>query len=127
VTRGVGMRTFLRLGAALTASAALTSGAHAQAEPAPPTVATTGMVIAAEEPPEEVIITSRFREEDVQAVPVAVSVIGLQKLEDTGSYNVGLLAQLTPAVQFFSSNPRNTAITVRGLGTSFGLTNDGLE
>lgn len=33
----------------------------------------------------------------------------------------------TPNVQFFSSNPRNTAITIRGLGTSFGLTNDGLE
>ena len=31
------------------------------------------------------------------------------------------------SVQFFSSNPRNTAITIRGLGTSFGLTNDGLE
>jgi len=90
-------------------------------------VATTGAVIAQDEPPEEVIITSRLREEDVQAVPVAVSVIGQQKLEDTGSYNVGLLAQLTPTVQFFSSNPRNTAITIRGLGTSFGLTNDGLE
>jgi len=84
-------------------------------------VATTGAVIAQDEPPEEVIITSRLREEDVQAVRSRFSVIGQQKLEDTGSYNVGLLAQLTPTVQFFSSNPRNTAITIRGLGTSFGL------
>jgi len=123
------MRTFFLLGAGLLAGG-LASAAHAQTAPfALPAaaVATAGMVLTQEEPPEEVIITSRFREEDVQAVPVAVSVIGQQKLVDTGSYNVGLLAQLTPAVQFFSSNPRNTAITIRGLGTSFGLTNDGLE
>src|SRR5712691_6064008 len=122
---------------AMTAAGMLSSAARAQpgagSPPSPPSgssasmVATTGAVIAQDEPPEEVIITSRLREEDVQAVPVAVSVIGQQKLEDTGSYNVGLLAQLTPTVQFFSSNPRNTAITIRGLGTSFGLTNDGLE
>jgi iron complex outermembrane receptor protein len=45
----------------------------------------------------------------------------------TGTTNVGQLTSLVPTVQFFSSNPRNTAITIRGLGTSFGLTNDGLE
>jgi iron complex outermembrane receptor protein len=56
-----------------------------------------------------------------------VSVIGVQMLENTGTYNIAQLTQLTPSVQFFSSNPRNTAITIRGLGTSFGLTNDGLE
>src|SRR6267154_1629055 len=77
--------------------------------------------------PEQVTVTARRREEDVQSVPVAVSVIGIQMLENTGTYNVAQLTQLTPSVQFFSSNPRNTAITIRGLGTSFGLTNDGLE
>jgi iron complex outermembrane receptor protein len=107
---------------------ALTPRAHAQAKDMTGEAsASSGVASPQDEPPEEVIITSRLREEDVQAVPVAVSVIGQQKLEDTGSYNVGLLAQLTPTVQFFSSNPRNTAITIRGLGTSFGLTNDGLE
>ncbi len=77
--------------------------------------------------PEQVTVTARRREEDVQSVPVAVSVIGIQMLDNTGTYNVAQLTQLTPSVQFFSSNPRNTAITIRGLGTSFGLTNDGLE
>ena len=76
---------------------------------------------------EQVLVTARRREENAQEVPVALSVIGLQQIEATGSYNVGQLTQLTPSVQFFSSNPRNTAITIRGLGTSFGLTNDGLE
>ena len=78
-------------------------------------------------PAEQVLVTARRREEDAQSVPVALSVIGLDQIEATGSYNVGQLTQFTPSVQFFSSNPRNTAITIRGLGTSFGLTNDGLE
>src|SRR5262249_43068510 len=34
---------------------------------------------------------------------------------------------LLPTVQFYSTNPRNSAITIRGLGAPFGLTNDGLE
>jgi iron complex outermembrane receptor protein len=76
---------------------------------------------------EQVTVTARRREENAQEVPVALSVIGIQQIEATGSYNVAQLSQLTPSVQFFSSNPRNTAITIRGLGTSFGLTNDGLE
>jgi iron complex outermembrane receptor protein len=76
---------------------------------------------------ESVLVTARRREEMAQDVPVALSVISVQQIETTGTYNVGQLTQLTPAVQFFSSNPRNTAITIRGLGTSFGLTNDGIE
>ena len=34
---------------------------------------------------------------------------------------------MIPTVQFYSSNPRNSAINIRGLGAPFGLTNDGLE
>ena len=30
-------------------------------------------------------------------------------------------------MQFYSTNPRNSAINIRGLGAPFGLTNDGLE
>lgn len=76
---------------------------------------------------EQVTVTARRREENAQDVPVALTVIGVQQIEATGTYNVGQLTALAPTVQFFSSNPRNTAITIRGLGTSFGLTNDGLE
>ena len=32
-----------------------------------------------------------------------------------------------PTVQFYSSNPRNSSINIRGLGAPFGLTNDGIE
>src|SRR5262245_504198 len=106
---------------AATAATVLGSAAHGQANADPVVVAQE------EEPGEVVIVNARRREEDVQSVPVAVSAIPLEMIEATGSYNVAQLTQLTPSVQLFSSNPRNTAITIRGLGTSFGLTNDGLE
>ena len=34
---------------------------------------------------------------------------------------------MLPTVQFYSTNPRNSAINIRGLGAPFGLTNDGIE
>jgi iron complex outermembrane receptor protein len=34
---------------------------------------------------------------------------------------------MVPSVQLYSSNPRNTALNIRGQGTTFGLTNDGVE
>src|SRR5262249_9723259 len=88
--------------------------------PQPPSVQVAQAVEAAASPVgdaavEQVLVTARRRAEDAQEVPVALSVIGLQQIEATGSYNVAQLTQLTPSVQFFSSNPRNTAITIRGL------------
>ena len=85
------------------------------------------LLIAADQQPEQVFVTARRREENAQDVPIGLTVVNIQQLETTGTYNFAQLTQLTPTVQFFSSNPRNTAITIRGLGTSFGLTNDGLE
>ena len=37
------------------------------------------------------------------------------------------LTQLQPSLQFYSTNPRNSAVNIRGLGAPFGLTNDGIE
>ena len=34
---------------------------------------------------------------------------------------------MLPTLQFYSTNPRNSAINIRGLGAPFGLTNDGIE
>ena len=54
-------------------------------------------------------------------------VLGGAQLDATGSINVGRLQQIQPSVQFFSTNPRNSAANIRGLGAPFGLTNDGIE
>ncbi|WP_367272098.1 TonB-dependent receptor [uncultured Caulobacter sp.] len=72
-------------------------------------------------------ITARRRAETVQSAPLAVSVVGGDRLDGTGSFNVGRLQQLTPTLQFYSSNPRNTSVNIRGLGAPFGLTSDGFE
>lgn len=75
----------------------------------------------------EIVVTARRRAENVQDVPIAVSVVGGAQIEATGAFNINRLVQKQPSVQFISSNPRNSAINIRGLGAPFGLTNDGIE
>ncbi|WP_294244859.1 TonB-dependent receptor [uncultured Sphingomonas sp.] len=75
----------------------------------------------------DVIVTARRRAETIQSVPIAMSVIGGTALAETGTYNVNRLTQIQPTLQFYSTNPRNSAANIRGLGAPFGLTNDGIE
>jgi iron complex outermembrane receptor protein len=56
-----------------------------------------------------------------------VSVVSGDLVANTGAFNVNRLKELIPTVQFYSTNPRNSAINIRGLGAPFGLTNDGIE
>ena len=76
---------------------------------------------------ESVVVTARRVEEAAQEVPIPLSVVDGALAANTGSFNVNRLKELIPAVQFYSTNPRNSAINIRGLGAPFGLTNDGLE
>jgi iron complex outermembrane receptor protein len=79
---------------------------------------------------EPVIVTARLRPEDVQTVPEAISVIDRRTLATTYSYNSSLLTELIPSLNYNSPNPRNTAVTIRGLGSSVlavAQANDGLE
>ncbi len=82
---------------------------------------------ASEHEPGAIVVTARRRAENVQQVPLAISVISGDTLASQGTFNVSRLQQSQPALQFYSSNPRNTAINIRGLGAPFGLTNDGIE
>ncbi|MBK1438544.1 TonB-dependent receptor [Parapedobacter sp. ISTM3] len=75
----------------------------------------------------EVVVTSRRRRELLQEVPIPVSVISGTLADDAGAFNVNRLKELVPSVQLYSSNPRNTGLSIRGLGTTFGLTNDGID
>lgn len=74
-----------------------------------------------------IIVTARRRAETAQQVPLAISVIGGEHIDNTGAFNIGRLQQLTPTLQYTSSNPRNTTLSIRGIGTPFGLTNDGFD
>jgi len=76
---------------------------------------------------DQVTVTARRVEEEAQEVPIPISVLGADVVEKSGDFNVNRLKELLPTVQFYSTNPRNSAINIRGLGAPFGLTNDGIE
>ena len=112
-----GLLTVLLCGVATTALA--------QAQPAPAASDFADDAQAASV--SEVVVTARRREESVQEVPVAVSVVSSKTVEQTGAFNIGRLTQLQPSLQLYSQNPRNTSVNIRGIGAPLGLTNDGIE
>lgn len=76
---------------------------------------------------ETVLITSRRRTEQLQDVPIPVSIVSSGTIEDAGAFNVSRIKEVVPTVQLYSSNPRNTTFNIRGLGSTYGLTNDGID
>nr|QQZ49193.1 TonB-dependent receptor plug domain-containing protein [Phenylobacterium glaciei] len=76
------------------------------------------------------VVTARQRAEPLQKVPAAVSVVTGVELDRAGTVNTQALAQLAPSLYYNSANPRNTAYTIRGLGSntlSVSAANDGIE
>jgi iron complex outermembrane receptor protein len=119
------MHSFVRL--SLLATSALIALPAAAETPVADPQDTTAAGTGAGEPEAEILVTARRRAEASQDVPLAISVVGGEHLDNTGAFNVGRLQQLTPTLQFYSSNPRNSAANIRGIGAPFGLTNDGIE
>ena len=105
--------------------------AHAENHAGDDVTATASDATAQLAPPadsaNDIIVTARRRSESAQDVPIAVTVLGAQQIAETGAFNIGRLQQLAPTLQLYSSNPRNTALNIRGLGVPFGLTSDGFE
>lgn len=76
---------------------------------------------------EDVVVSSRRRQEAVQDIPIPIAVIRGTTAEDAGAFNVNRLKELVPTVQLYASNARNTTLNIRGLGSTYGLTNDGID
>jgi iron complex outermembrane receptor protein len=79
---------------------------------------------------EEIVVTARQRKELLQSVPIAVTALSkyqLLQLESTGENTIQQLQMQVPSLQIQGFNPRNATMTIRGLGTNSGTTNDGLE
>lgn len=116
--QGIALRTNLRLG--LLGSALSLLSAPASAEDA----SADDVAGAA------IIVTARQRPENAQDVPAALSVVDARWLEQSYTLNTRDLTTLVPALSYSSANPRNTAFTIRGLGSSVvavSQANDGLE
>jgi iron complex outermembrane receptor protein len=96
------------------------------ADPAPDSAAAA----PTDETQSDVIVTARRRAESAQTVPVSLSVVGGALLDRSYTVNTQELSQLVPSLNYSSANPRNTAFTIRGLGSSVvavSQANDGLE
>jgi iron complex outermembrane receptor protein len=79
---------------------------------------------------EEIVVTARHREENLEKIPVAASVVDGLELDRSHSVNTQQLTQFVPSLYYNSANPRNTAYTIRGLGSntlSISAANDGIE
>ena len=107
----------LRTGAAAVAIAlTLLAAPHVSAQQAPEPEAVTL---------ESVVVTSRNREELAQDVPVPVSVVSGQTLERDNVVGIAGLTQKVPNLGLFGSNPRQTSISIRGIGKN--AANDTME
>jgi iron complex outermembrane receptor protein len=67
---------------------------------------------------EEIVVTARKREENVQDVPVAVTVTSGEVLEDAGAPDISVLEDYVPNLAVYAGRNQSTTITafLRGIG-----------
>jgi iron complex outermembrane receptor protein len=80
-------------------------------------IASQGVAAAQSTPDEQdIVVTARQRAEDVRDVPIAVSVLTAQTIEQAGISSIADYAQLTPNVNFDNAlNLGNNYLTIRGM------------
>ena len=67
---------------------------------------------------EEVVVTAQKREQGLQEVPLAVTVLQSETIDSAYAKNIEDLQALVPSLSFRKGNTnRNSALTVRGIGT----------
>lgn len=75
----------------------------------------------------DILVTARRRAESVQDVPLAISVLGGEALEQKGAYHLQQIYQEVPSLTVYTSNPRNVTVNIRGLGSNVATANNGLD
>ncbi|WP_028008867.1 TonB-dependent receptor [Solimonas flava] len=108
-----------RLGAAaalLPLFVTLSSSAQQTAAPPPPSPANPAPA-ADDGKIAEIVVTAQRREEKLQEVPLAVTALGAEQIQDRGIQNVTDLSALAPGLQISktASNSTISQITIRGL------------
>jgi iron complex outermembrane recepter protein len=74
---------------------------------------------------ETVVVTARHTEEREEDVPISMSVVTSDFLNQTGSYDLSDIQHEVPGMVAYNSNPRNSSIGIRGLGVT--SAQDGLD
>ena len=73
---------------------------------------------------DEIVVTTRKREESLQDVPLAIDAITSEQIQRLGITSIDDVVKLTPSVQFDNSfGPADTRITIRGLSNTRGRSN----
>ncbi|MCB1845483.1 MAG: TonB-dependent receptor plug domain-containing protein, partial [Halioglobus sp.] len=74
---------------------------------------------------EEVLVTARKREENLQQVPIAVSVVTAKDIKEAGLVRLQDITQLVPNMTYLETNTNKfTNVTLRGISSGGGLGND---
>jgi iron complex outermembrane receptor protein len=76
---------------------------------------------------EEITVTARHRAENLQRVPIAVTAVTARQLEASGNFSIRQIQAQVPSLSILGFNPRNITIQIRGLGTTAGTVNSGIE
>jgi iron complex outermembrane receptor protein len=106
------------------AYAADAPAAPAPAAPAPAPDAPA----AADGSSDDIVVTARYKNETLQTVPIAITALSSAQIGAIGGQtSIKNLANFTPSVTIQGFSGRNQTITIRGLGTNSGGTNDGLD
>jgi iron complex outermembrane recepter protein len=67
---------------------------------------------------EEIVVTAQKVEEDIQDVPIAITAVSGERLEDAGTTGLEGITRLVPSVTFRKgTTSANSAIVMRGVGT----------
>lgn len=108
-------KTFWLLSAGMTA---LASPAYAQ-DQAPPAETGTEAAAADQDQGEEIVITAQGRNEALSNVPIAVSAVSAQQLQNSGASDIRQLNQLSPSLLVSSTSSEAGAgvARIRGIGT----------
>jgi iron complex outermembrane receptor protein len=101
------------LGAILAADAAWAADATASAD-----------AVAADEA-DAIVVTARNRSEDVQDVPIPISVLSGERIARERVFTIADLTQRAPGLTATSPNARRTGVSIRGIGKTSG--NDNAE
>ena len=111
VNKSVGVRSLLL--PAMSTIAALVSGlVHAQQAPAPASRA------EASDKLETITVTATKRSEPLQSVPIAISVISGDRLEQANLNTLGAITSQAPTVNFrANASNKDTSLFIRGVGT----------
>jgi len=74
--------------------------------------------VAAEAEPDEIIITAQGRRQVLQDVPIAVTAVGAQEMQNSGATDIRQLNQLAPSLLVSSTGSEaNGSARIRGIGT----------